>query len=132
MQQAANIEKNKIKILGVSMLTSLDSIQTKKYYFNDNIENIVSRFAEEALKNNLDGVVCSPKEIKIIKKKTLGKILIITPGIRPSSYKEDDQKRTMTPEEAIDIGADFLVIGRPITQSISPLESIKMINAKIN
>ena len=131
MQQAANIEKNKTKILGVSILTSLDSKQTQKYYFNDNVENIVSNFAEEALKNNLDGVVCSPKEIKIIKKKTLNKILIITPGIRPKKYKEDDQERTMTPEEAIDIGADFLVIGRPITQSASPLEYLKIINAKI-
>jgi len=132
MQQAANIAKDKTKILGVSILTSLDSKQTKKYYFNNNIENIVENFAEEALKNNLDGVVCSPKEIKIIKKKTLDKILIITPGIRPTKYKEDDQKRTMTPEEAIDMGADFLVIGRPITQSDSPLESLKTINAKID
>ena len=132
MQQAANIAKDKTKILGVSILTSLDSKQTKKYYFNNNIENIVENFAEEAIKNNLDGVVCSPKEIKIIKKKTLDKILIITPGIRPTKYKEDDQKRTMTPEEAIDMGADFLVIGRPITQSDSPLESLKTINAKID
>ena len=133
MQIAANISKQRTKILGVSVLTSLNSEQTQKFYFNNDVEGIVSNFANYALNNKIDGIVCSPKEIKIIKKITLGKLLIITPGIRPLSYKAvgDDQERTMTPKEAIEAGANYLVIGRPITQSKNPLEELKSINLSI-
>ena len=133
MQIAANTSKQKTKILGVSVLTSLNSDQAQKFYFNKNIENIVSNFANYALNNKLDGIVCSPKEIKTIKKITLNKLLIITPGIRPLNYKKvgDDQERTMTPKEAISAGANYLVIGRPITQSSNPLEELKSINLSI-
>ena len=133
MQIAANISKQKTKILGVSVLTSLNSEQAQKFYFNKDIKNIVSNFATYALNNKLDGIVCSPKEIKTIKKITLNKLLIITPGIRPLNYKgsKDDQERTMTPKEAIDIGADYLVIGRPITQSSDPLIELKSINLSL-
>ena len=117
----------------MSILTSLDSQQTKKYYFNKNITKIVSDFTKHALKNKLDGIVCSPKEIKIIKKISSNKLLIITPGIRPINFKDskDDQKRTMTPKEAIDSGANFLVIGRPITKSKNPLKEIQSINISL-
>ena len=133
MQIAANTSKQKTKILGVSVLTSLSSEQTQKFYFNKNVESIVSNFANYALNNNLDGIVCSPKEIKTIKKIILNKLLIITPGIRPLNYKEvgDDQERIMTPKEAIDDGANYLVIGRPIIQSNNPLEKLKSINLSI-
>ena len=134
MQIAANFSKKNTKILGVSILTSLNTEQTQKYYFNNNIENIVSKFAKYALTNKLDGVVCSPKEIKIIKKIVSNKLLIVTPGIRPNNYNnyKDDQKRTMTPEEAINIGSDYLVIGRPITHSINPLKTLKSINLSLD
>ena len=133
MQIAANTSKQRTKILGVSVLTSLNSEQTKKFYFNKDVEGIVSNFANYALNNKLDGIVCSPKEIKIIKKVTLSKLLIITPGIRPLNYKGagDDQERTMTPKEAIEAGANYLVIGRPITQSKNPLKELKSINLSI-
>ena len=133
MQKAANISKKNIKILGVSILTSLDSKQTNKFYFNNNIKDIVKNYAHYALKNNLDGIVCSPKEIQTIKKITSNKLLIITPGIRPVNYidKNDDQKRTMTPKEAVETGADYLVIGRPITKSSNPLKILKSINLSL-
>ena len=133
MQKVTNISKKNIKILGVSVLTSLKPEDTKKIYNNDKIENIVSNFTQDALNNNLDGIICSPKEINIIKKLSLNKLLIITPGIRPDNHidSNDDQARTMTPKEAIIAGADYLVIGRPITQSENPLESIKYINKSI-
>ena len=133
MQIAANISKQKTKVLGVSVLTSLNSEQAQKFYFNKDIKNIVSNFATYALNNKLDGIVCSPKEIKTIKKIALNKLLIITPGIRPLNYKgsKDDQERTMTPKEAVDIGADYLVIGRPITQSSNPLKELKSINLSL-
>ena len=134
MQIAANLSKKNTKILGVSVLTSLNAKQTQKFYFNNNVENIVSNFTIYALTNKLDGLVCSPKEIKIIKKIASNKLLIITPGIRPYNYSNinDDQKRTMTPKEAIDIGSDYLVIGRPITQSTNPLETLKSINLSLD
>ncbi len=133
MQKSAIKSSKKTKILGVSILTSLNSNQIKKYYFNESVENIISKFAKYALLNRLDGVVCSPKEIHTIKKISSNKLLIVTPGIRPSNFKnfKDDQKRTMTPREAIDAGANYLVIGRPITKSQNPLRELKLINSQI-
>ncbi len=133
MLKASCKTKKNVKILGVSVLTSLNSIQTKKYFFNRNIDEIIKNFAKYALANKLDGIVCSPHEIKKIKKITKNKLLIVTPGIRPQNYqvKKDDQKRTMTPEEAIEAGANYLVIGRPITQSSNPLKTLKLINASL-
>ena len=127
-------KKRKVKILGVSILTSLNSIQTKKYYNEANIEKLVKNFVKFAQKNKLDGIVCSPLEIKMVRKILGEKLLIVVPGIRPKDYikKNDDQKRFITPKEAINSGADFLVIGRPITNSKDPLKKIKQINQSIN
>jgi len=133
MQKAAYFSKGKVKLLGVSILTSIDNEQAKKYYFNKNIDEIITNFANYALFNQLDGIVCSPKEIRIIKKIVSNKMLIITPGIRTKKFNisNDDQKRTMTPKEAIEEGANYLVIGRPITQSQDPLKTLKEINSSI-
>ena len=134
MLEITKTSKNKTKILGVSILTSLNTDQAKKYYFNIDINNIVSNFTKYALKNNLDGIVCSPKEIKTVKEIVSDRLLIITPGIRPLDYQgiNDDQQRTMTPKEAISAGANFLVIGRPITQSSTPLEYLQSINSNLD
>ena len=127
-------KKRKVKILGVSILTSLNSIQTKKYYNEANIEKLVKNFVKFAQKNKLDGIVCSPLEIRMVRKILGEKLLIVVPGIRPKDYikKNDDQKRFVTPKEAINSGADLLVIGRPITNSKDPLKKIKQINKSIN
>ena len=134
MQKASITKrKNKTKILGVSILTSLDSKQTKKYYKESDINKLVKKFVKFANKNKLDGIVCSPLEIKFIRKIVSNKFLIVVPGIRPKSYKKiDDQKRFISPEDAINLGADLLVIGRPITKSKNPLKAIKEINKLIN
>ena len=123
----------KTKILGVSILTSLDSNQTKKYYNEKNIQLLVKKLVKYAKKNGLDGIVCSPLEIKTIRKEIGKRMIIVVPGIRPINYskKNDDQKRTLTPIEAIEMGADYLVIGRPITSSKNPLKTIKEINKSI-
>jgi len=133
MQKAAILAKQNIKILGVSILTSLSSELTEKIYFNNNVNEIVSKYTQFALNNNLDGIVCSPKEIKEIKKISSNNLLIITPGIRPSDYNNplDDQARTMTPKEAIVAGANYLVIGRPITESSNPFKTLKLINESL-
>ena len=123
----------KTKILGVSILTSLDSNQTKKYYNEKNIQLLVKKLVKYAKKNGLDGIVCSPLEIKTIRKEIGKRMIIVVPGIRPINYskKNDDQKRTLTPIEAIEMGANYLVIGRPITSSKNPLKTIKEINKSI-
>jgi len=123
----------KTKILGVSILTSLDSNQTKKYYNEKNVQLLVKKLVKYAKKNGLDGIVCSPLEIKTIRKEIGKRMIIVVPGIRPINYskKNDDQKRTLTPIEAIEMGANYLVIGRPITSSKNPLKTIKEINKSI-
>tara|TARA_Y100000590_G_scaffold457191_1_gene609314 strand:- start:4398 stop:5087 length:690 start_codon:yes stop_codon:yes gene_type:complete len=133
MQNAAIFSKKNTKILGVSILTSLDDQQTLKYYFNKDLNKIVSNFTTYAIENNLDGVVCSPLEVKLVKKISGDKLIIVVPGIRPKDYKDinDDQKRFIEPKEAVDFGADFLVIGRPITKAKDPLKETKLINKSL-
>ena len=131
MMRASIKNKKYTKILGVSVLTSLDQNMTKLYYNEKKIEKLVKKFVNQAKKNQLDGVVCSPLEIKYIRKKVGKKFLIITPGIRIKN-EHDDQKRVMTPKEAIDLGADYLVIGRPIIKATNPFKILKTINNSIN
>ena len=129
MMQSTKIIKKSTKILGVSILTSLDHKQTYKYYNNKDISSLVKKFANYAKKNKLDGVVCSPKEISQIRKEIGKNFIIVTPGIRiENKIKSDDQKRIATPKKAIDLGANYLVIGRPITESRNPLNVLKEIN----
>ena len=129
MMKSSVKEKKFAKILGVSVLTSMDSKQTEKFYNQKNVSLLVKKFAKFAKKNGLDGVVCSPREIKIIRKATGKDFIIVTPGIRlKSKIKSDDQKRIETPKKAIQMGADYLVIGRPITKSKNPLKTLKEIN----
>ncbi len=111
--KAAKKVSGKTKIIGVTLLTSLDNKSLKEIGFNKNIEKIVIQQAKLANKAKLDALVCSPKEVDIVKK--VFKKEIITPGIRLNS-KIDDQKRTLTPKQAYKNGSDWLVIGRPITK----------------
>jgi len=135
MQKISALKNNKnTNILGVTVLTSLDEKQTLKYYKEKNVNNLVKKFANYAKKNNLRGLVCSPLEISIVRQEVGKKMILVVPGIRPIkkiSSKKDDQKRTLTPKQAIDLGADFLVIGRPIIEAKNPLETIKKINQSI-
>ena len=132
MQKIASLSKKNVKILGVSILTSLDEDQVKKYYNADSIDSAVKKFVSYAIKNNLDGIVCSPKELKFINELSANNLIIVTPGIRPENYNSnDDQKRFMTPKEAVNQGANYLVIGRPITKSSNPLNEIISINNSI-
>ena len=132
MMSSSRTSKKSTKILGVSILTSLDSNQTKKYYNQKNVSALVKKFAKEAEKNKLDGVICSPQEIKYIRKIVGKNFIIITPGIRVGNkLNSDDQKRVETPNNAINLGANYLVIGRPITKSRDPLKTLKEINKSL-
>jgi len=133
MMKATRKNKKNTKILGVSILTSMDNTQTKKYYNQKDVSKLVKKFSKFAKKNKLDGVVCSPNEIKYVRKEVGKNFIIVTPGIRiDNKIKSDDQKRVQTPKKAIELGADYLVIGRPIVESNNPLKTIKEINKSIN
>ena len=104
---------NKTKILGVTTLTSLNEKSLKEIGYDKKLNSLVTHQAKLARKANLDGIVCSAKEVRIVKK--VFKKEIITPGIRFNS-KSHDQKRVLTPKQAYKNGSDWLVMGRPITK----------------
>ena len=118
---------SEIKILGVTALTSLSNVDTNEIFQRTTLEqvNAMLDLAESA---RIDGVVCSPHELELVSKRE--SLFSITPGIRLQD-SNDDQKRVMTPKEAIDLGADYLVIGRPITQSDDMLGTLEDIFNKI-
>ena len=103
----------KTKLIGVTTLTSLDNKSLKEIGYSKNVNQLVSHQAKLAKRANLDAIVCSAREVKIVKK--FFKKEIITPGIRFNT-KTNDQKRVVTPRQAYENGSDWLVIGRPITK----------------
>ena len=111
--RAAKKVSGSIRLVGVSVLTSLDNKELKEIGFNKNVKKLVIHQAKLAKKAKLDAIVCSAQEVKIVKK--IFKKEIITPGIRINS-KTDDQKRVLTPKQAFKNGAHSLVIGRNITK----------------
>ena len=123
MKAAAEAAKdagpNRPKIIGVTVLTSLDDDDLTQMSVTRNAHDQAVHLAQMAAKSGLDGVVCSPHEITAIKSACGPEFLTIVPGIRPGQV-DDDQKRVMTPKDAATAGADILVIGRPITASNAP------------
>ena len=117
----------KIKIFGVTALTSLNNEQTKQIFKRTTSEQ-VNAMLDLAELVGIDGVICSPHELELVKKRR--SLLSITPGIRLQNLN-DDQKRVMTPKEANNLGADYLVIGRPITESDDISESLDEIYSSI-
>ena len=112
--KAAKKVSGSTKLIGVTILTSLDNKSLKEIGFDKNVKKLVLNQARLAAKAKLDAVVCSPLEIKIVKK--VFKKEIITPGIRLSGEKRGDQKRVMTPKQAFKNGATSIVIGRSLTE----------------
>ena len=107
------VKDNNIKIFGVTTLTSLDDKDTTDIYKRTNI-NQVNKMLDLSVEAGIHGVVCSPHELRLVAERK--SLQSITPGIR-LKYSDDDQRRVMTPKKAIDLGSDFIVIGRPITSS---------------
>ena len=116
-----------IKIFGVTTLTSLSDNETSNIFQRTVIEQ-VNAMLDLAVKAGIDGIVCSPHELELVKRRE--SLLSITPGIRLEN-SNDDQKRVMTPKKAIDLGADYIVIGRPITKSDDIKESLSDIYESI-
>lgn len=121
-------------ILAVTLLTSIDeSILTKELRINYNVENQVLHLSKLTQSSGLSGVVASPKEILAIRKECGKDFVILTPGIRPEwSISKDDQKRITTPREAIELGADYIVVGRPILQANNPVEAAIKVMAELS
>jgi len=112
-----------IKVFGVTVLTSLSDEDTNQVYQRDAAEQ-VNAMLGLSVEAGIDGVVCSPHELNLVTEK--GSLLSITPGIR-LKQADDDQSRVMTPKQAIDLGANYIVIGRPITASGNIKEALKEI-----
>ena len=119
--------KKKTKIIGVTMLTSLEAKDLKNIGVECSINKYVEKLAKLAYHNGLDGIVCSPKELSLLRNKFPRKFIFVTPGIRLKKNKLNDQKRILEPGEAIKKGSNIIVIGRPITEASKPVDMLKEI-----
>jgi orotidine-5'-phosphate decarboxylase len=135
IMKAAASEKDGIKILAVTVLTSLDRGDLKDLGFKCDVKNLVLSRARRALEFNCDGVISSGLEAPMLRKELGDRLLIVTPGIRPVDNTEkkpkDDQKRTTDVEEAFENGADYIVVGRPILKAADPVAAAKAIQQRI-
>lgn len=122
----------KTKILGVTILTSLDKGQLEEIGLSASVNEEVLCLAQMAKACGLDGIVASPQEVGILRQALGEDFIIVTPGIRPKDYISDDQRRTMQAKDAVLAGADCLVVGRPITQAPDPLTVAKRIIDEIS
>lgn len=113
------------RILGVTLLTSMDEKDLQETGISGSPEERVLKLAGLTKKAGLDGVVASGREAKLIRERIGPDFLIVTPGIRLEAAQKQDQKRTAAPEEAVQSGADYIVIGRPITKAKDPLKILK-------
>jgi orotidine-5'-phosphate decarboxylase len=119
------------RVLGVTVLTSLNDADLVAVGQTGQARAQVLRLANLAKATGLDGVVCSPQEIREIRQACGPEFLIVTPGVRPAGVDLKDQRRVMTPSEAVSAGADLLVIGRPITEAKDPAAAAKAIAGEI-
>jgi orotidine-5'-phosphate decarboxylase len=108
------------QLLGVTVLTSFDDADLAALGLTDKVADHVLRLSEMAWNAGLDGLVCAPPEIPLLRTRFEAEVKIVVPGIRPAGSVKGDQKRTLTPSEAMERGADILVIGRPITAAPDP------------
>lgn len=118
-------------VLGVTVLTSMDGNALAELGLEPNPGRQVERLADLAVRSGLRGLVCSPLEITALRQRLPAGVQLVTPGIRTGAEKADDQKRTLTPKEAIAAGADWLVIGRPIYAAANPRAAAESILASL-
>jgi orotidine-5'-phosphate decarboxylase len=132
MRAAAEARGNaRTRLLGVTVLTSLDDSDLAATGQNGPAAAQVKRLALLAQASGLDGVVCSPQEVAMLRATCRKDFLLVVPGIRPAGAAAQDQKRVQTPRDAITAGADYLVIGRPITEAPDPQAGARAILAEI-
>jgi orotidine-5'-phosphate decarboxylase len=119
------------RLLAVTILTSSTDLTLRQVGIEHSVQDMVVRLARLAKASGMDGVVASPLEIGLIREACGPDFLIVTPGVRPTFAAADDQKRIMTPGEAVSSGADYLVIGRPIAKAADPVQAAERIAAEI-
>jgi orotidine-5'-phosphate decarboxylase len=127
IRAATAARTNNISILGVTVLTSATEQTLREIGIADKVGDQVLRLAKLGVEGGIDGVVASPHEIKLLRAEFGDKIKIVVQGIRPSWAEPGDQKRFMTPREAVEAGADYIGIGRPITAHSSPHKAVAKI-----
>ncbi|MGB8857308.1 MAG: orotidine-5'-phosphate decarboxylase [Burkholderiales bacterium] len=123
---------NKPLLIGVTILTSLGDSEIMAVGLQGTVGENVLRLAKVAKKCGLDGVVCSSQEAQLLRKQIDSPFALVTPGIRFAGAQKNDQTRVLTPQAALMAGADYLVIGRPVTQADDPVAILKRINDDIN
>jgi orotidine-5'-phosphate decarboxylase len=121
-----------LKILAVTVLTSYDDIDLAESGYATSVEALVARRAQQAHDMGVDGLVCSPEEAAPLRLVVGPDMTFVTPGIRPAGAASGDQKRVATPSQAIAAGADYLVVGRPITSAADPKAAALAIVAEID
>jgi orotidine-5'-phosphate decarboxylase len=131
MISAASSALPKVEITAVTILTSLDQEQMLAMGLSENIESLTLSLAKNAVNSGARAIVSSPQEVLLLRKHLGEKVTLITPGVRPSGAERDDQERIMTPRQAIEAGADFVVIGRPITKASDPKQAADAITASL-
>lgn len=119
------------RLLAVTILTSSTEATLRQIGIEHSVQDMVVRLARLAKDSGMDGVVASPLEIELIRAACGPDFLIVTPGVRPTFAAADDQKRIMTPAEAVSAGADYLVIGRPIAKAADPAAAAQLISDEI-
>jgi orotidine-5'-phosphate decarboxylase len=120
-----------LKILAVTVLTSYDDIDLAESGYTTSVDALVARRAQQAHDLGVDGLVCSPEEASPLRLAVGNDMLFVTPGIRPQGSARGDQKRVTTPSQAIAAGADYLVVGRPITEAADPKAAAGAVVAEI-
>lgn len=130
-QTASESGRNAPLVLGITVLTSFDSNALDQIGFEPNVGRQVERLTNLAIKAGLRGLVCSPLEVTGLRQWLPSSVQLVTPGIRTGAESADDQKRTLTPREAIEAGANWLVIGRPIYAAANPRAAAEKILASL-
>ncbi len=134
MDGVRSVSNSPSKVIAVSVLTSMDATTLNSVGVKDSPEQAVERLVHLAQESGVDGVVSSPQEAGAIRSISKPGFLIVTPGIRPSTGQtgSDDQKRVATPLSALQSGADYLVVGRPITEAVDPLSAAQQIVSEMS
>ncbi|AVX02809.1 orotidine-5'-phosphate decarboxylase [Maritalea myrionectae] len=126
------VEGTDTKLLGVTVMTSLDDEDLKASGYAYGVSDLVARRAKQATEIGIDGVICSAQEIEMVRDLSSGKLMAVTPGIRPKGSAADDQKRIFTPYQAIEAGAAHLVVGRPVYKANDPYAAAGAVNDEIH
>ena len=130
--RARNETNPNLRLLAVTVLTSINQAQLNQLNIKKSIQKQVVDLAKLSTQSGIDGVVSSPLELDILRSSLDSSKLIVTPGIRPLDSEQNEQKRVMTPAEASEKGADFIVVGRPILNSPEPIKTVKQILQSIS